>query len=587
MSLKNIFLGWSTSPRKRAMIWLFGAILIVAVFCAGWIAGTSIRSTLIVTKSILTSSTQSESSAIPPAPTVNPVSETSTIAIDQDIPVLWMMKPPQASDIPFLASAREQFAQEGGGVAFSTSSVMGVYLSGQVQDGDFKGARIYAYAYCVEMCVSETLFTVMIFQNKSAIFDGWTIDRDRMVNRLSRNVFSVPTSTQNGFSFHYQLAEWVPDAIKVPGGKLALVPDSIQLAPAQCVFSACDELERVFSADGVAMSDLFERRRANSDEKYTILSNGYMFAYVSQPIMDGIVWEPAFASTTDKFSQYRHGGCGGIIKSDNIISPADIQKMSLRVIGYTSAGSPLLGPANFTTSDIARGLYNEWYFINDDGIKPSFEQFLEWHPIPFFIWKDALGEYVQYRIDVANAGVECGKPVIYLYPETTMSVKVQLSPSIKVTKSEPTYPAHGWNVLAEPSGKLWYEGKSYGSLFWEGTGVGYEAPKTGFIIKDGEVDTKLASILARYGLTERESAEFRDFWVPLMQGAPYYRVSFITGKEWADAAPLSVVPPPKTVLRIFMDWQKLAASVSIPEPSITAPARKGFALVEWGGLLRK
>jgi hypothetical protein len=100
------------------------------------------------------------------------------------------------------------------------------------------------------------------------------------------------------------------------------------------------------------------------------------------------------------------------------------------------------------------------------------------------------------------------------------------------------------------------------------------------------VDAFLQSTLAKYGLNEQESAEFRAFWVPRMTGAPYYRVSFLTD-AWSKAAPLLVTPKPATSIRLFMDWRKLGAPVSVQEPTITTPLRKGFTLVEWGGTLWK
>jgi hypothetical protein len=39
------------------------------------------------------------------------------------------------------------------------------------------------------------------------------------------------------------------------------------------------------------------------------------------------------------------------------------------------------------------------------------------------------------------------------------------------------------------------------------------------------------------------------------------------------------------VIRIFMDWQKLNAPISIVKPNVVTPKREGFTLVEWGGLV--
>jgi hypothetical protein len=114
--------------------------------------------------------------------------------------------------------------------------------------------------------------------------------------------------------------------------------------------------------------------------------------------------------------------------------------------------------------------------------------------------------------------------------------------------------------------------------------VGYQVPETGFIVKNGEAESFLSSILPKYGLNQKESQEFMEFWVPKMQQAPYYRVSFLTD-DWSKAAPLFVSPRPKTSIRIFMDLKPLSAPISIKEPKIITPARDGFTLVEWGGLL--
>ena len=130
------------------------------------------------------------------------------------------------------------------------------------------------------------------------------------------------------------------------------------------------------------------------------------------------------------------------------------------------------------------------------------------------------------------------------------------------------------------------DGKSYGSLYWEGTGVGYQSPETGFVVKDGEVSSFFASTLPKYGLNQKEANEFMDFWIPKLKGSPYYRISFLTD-EWSKAAPLGVSPRPQTSIRIFMDWKPISAPISIKEPKIVTPIRDGFTLVEWGGMIYK
>lgn len=232
--------------------------------------------------------------------------------------------------------------------------------------------------------------------------------------------------------------------------------------------------------------------------------------------------------------------------------------------------------------------YELWYNPAwPNGKKPSFESFMASYQLPFFLYKDTLGTWTSYLSANIGMAAECGKPVIYLYPTQTTPVHVQLPSTIDVTVSEPTYPKRGWDTVAEPSGKLTMaDGSTYGSLFWEGYGATYKTPTTGYIVKGSEVETFLQKTLAQYGLNNQEAKEFMDFWVPLMKPYDTMRVSFVTD-EWSKNVPLNVSPKPDTNIRLFMDWSPVSADATITAPTVKTPERKGFTLVEWGGLLRK
>ena len=294
-----------------------------------------------------------------------------------------------------------------------------------------------------------------------------------------------------------------------------------------------------------------------------------------------IILDAEHKNIKEEYSTFA-GGCDPFCP--NIVATTDIPDRSAFVhIGKTQTGGDVFAPKDPASNQIVQAAYDTYFAPS--GVKPSFQAFLEQRPAPVLFWTDAFGRWVKYTdVNVLPQG-ECGKPVIYLYPQKTQSVSVQLPSFIHVTKSEPTYPQKGWKVVAQPSGALTMsDGSQVDSLFWEGTGVSYVAPKDGFVVKDGDVKTFLATTLARYGLNEKESRDFQDFWVPKMVGAPYYRVSFLTS-DWSTAAPLSVFPQPATSIRLFMDWQKLNAPILIEQPTIHTPSRNGFTLVEWGGLL--
>lgn len=202
----------------------------------------------------------------------------------------------------------------------------------------------------------------------------------------------------------------------------------------------------------------------------------------------------------------------------------------------------------------------------------------------FFAWKDPFGDYMIFLDQTYTALAECGKPVVYLYPKKTTQVKVEVGASI--TKSEPAYNS-GWNVLAYPSGKLTLNGKIYNSLFWEGLGNGiYPEVKSGFVVANSNIESTLIDHLTKLGLNEKEKNDFLEFWLPKMPKTPYVRLTWFGTRQMDILAPLKVTPKPDTSIRIFLDYEGLANVINIKPQKLTAIPRKGFTLVEWGGLLR-
>ncbi|MBE7058410.1 MAG: hypothetical protein E7387_04845 [Ruminococcaceae bacterium] len=174
------------------------------------------------------------------------------------------------------------------------------------------------------------------------------------------------------------------------------------------------------------------------------------------------------------------------------------------------------------------------------------------------------------------------KPVIYLYPERETDVSVNLTLNGELTCTYPAY-ENGWNVTASPDGTLTdAKGQTYNYLYWEGeTNIKYDFSK-GFCVKGEDTAEFLEIALKKLGLTRREANEFIVFWFPMMEQNPYNVISFQTD-IYTDAAKLDIAPAPDTLIRVFMAWQKADAIVEIPEQELSAPERKGFTVVEWGG----
>ena len=174
------------------------------------------------------------------------------------------------------------------------------------------------------------------------------------------------------------------------------------------------------------------------------------------------------------------------------------------------------------------------------------------------------------------------KPVIYLYPEETTQVTVQLDYTGRLTC---TYPAYndGWTVTAAPDGTLTdAAGQTYNYLYWEGEGTEQYDFSQGFCVAGSDTAAFLEDALAQLGLTRKEANEFIVYWLPRMEQSPYNLIAF-QQEAYTEAAKLTVTPAPDSILRVFMAWQPLEAPVDIPAQTLPAFDRHGFAVVEWGG----
>lgn len=174
------------------------------------------------------------------------------------------------------------------------------------------------------------------------------------------------------------------------------------------------------------------------------------------------------------------------------------------------------------------------------------------------------------------------KPVVYLYPEEEMEVTVTLDYDGVLTHTYPAYNG-GWTITAAPDGTLRdAAGREYYCLFWEGAGDAAYDFSRGFCVAGSDTAAFLEDALAKLGLTDTEAQEFLIYWLPRMEGNAYNRIAFQTD-TYTDSARLHVTPAPDTVLRVFMAWQPLDKAVDMEPQTLTAPARTGFTVVEWGG----
>src|SRR5437867_6055939 len=271
------------------------------------------------------------------------------------------------------------------------------------------------------------------------------------------------------------------------------------------------------------------------------------------------------------------------------------------VVGHTQRGEPVyeLKDPNHPLlkkfyedylADFAKAEEQAKYRSDQDssGIQPpkrSYEQFLGARPI--FLWRDPFGRLMRFTNN-DFLPVYMAEPIIYLYPIAAQRVHVEAKPLHSIRASIPRY-GTGWDVLALPSGDLTgvTDRKAYSYLFWEGLSSISPMRQEGFVISQQEVAGFLERMLPRLGLNERESSDFRDAWLPRFHDAPYYFITFLPRETIDRLAPLVVTPKPDAVIRVLMDFRPLWTRETVGTPDLPKPPkRRGFTVVEWGGILR-
>lgn len=285
---------------------------------------------------------------------------------------------------------------------------------------------------------------------------------------------------------------------------------------------------------------------------------------------------------SDSFLSGLGSACGGRGGTRIATHASDLE--GAKKIGETYFGD--LYQITDTSNAILKTLYKTYKSSREYEGGPKILSIEEFAKQPNHVfWRDQFGKWEVFMSDQFVPPAECGKPVIYLYPESATDVQVQVG--AKITVSDPEY-GNGWSGRAFPDGKIVVNGQSYPYLFWEGLGNGSypsDISSRGTIVKRNEAESTIQAQLRAQGLNGTEIADFMEFWGDKIPNTPYVRLSWLGTREMNELAPLSITPRADTVIRVFLDMQGLESYRTITPHRFYAPARKGFTAVEWGGLL--
>ncbi len=169
-------------------------------------------------------------------------------------------------------------------------------------------------------------------------------------------------------------------------------------------------------------------------------------------------------------------------------------------------------------------------------------------------------------------------PVLYLYPETEtdIEVKIDLHGGGYITESEPEY-NNGWSVHVTPEGII---DDSYEYLFYEAILSAPQNSRYGWILDGSNLENELRDLLMDCGLINREIDDFMGFWLPIVDGSPWYAVY---PQDADELISLHITPAPDNILRVMLAIRPLEQRIKIDaSPEMKPFERGGFTAVEWG-----
>ncbi|MEI6378187.1 MAG: hypothetical protein WCO55_00870 [Candidatus Falkowbacteria bacterium] len=457
---------------------------------------------------------------------------------------------------------------------------MAVFYLGKVSAGEYLGSNLYRLDYpCEGMCyTAESLYVIKQDNKLVALVPYSTISLYNNPSDVAAMKWLKMLELRKDI---YITNLQTPAIVRVPASTVRLrrITDSnewITSFKANKLFEFVPG-QAIYDANGCLLA-----RKADgtvSEYKYNL-----PFASSTPPENDANpqVLQIKFADGSDNKQEYSYLNSQQGCNFRQCYNYPEVNASDLQEAGLFANGDKVYELKNPDQSKMMDAIYTgSWAAQRDDGQKVARAQFNRDHAVVF--WQDPLGRFLAFTNIKYQSAAECGKPVIYLYPQKSSQVSVQVSPTGGFKYTEPSY-GDGWQVQADPNGRLTTaEGQHYPYLFWEGYAYNYTQPNVGFVVKQAGVHSFLIKALAKLGLNSQETADFIEFWEPKMKGYPYYFVSFLPQAQFDQMAPLSVVPKPDTVIRIFMDYSGLDAPAMVRPPVLTTPVRSGFTVVEWGG----
>ncbi len=176
------------------------------------------------------------------------------------------------------------------------------------------------------------------------------------------------------------------------------------------------------------------------------------------------------------------------------------------------------------------------------------------------------------------------KPNIYIYPTQIeqLQIKVLFLQGGRIINSEPLY-ENGWNISVDTSGTI---NNKFRYLFYECKLPNRFQTNKGWLVARNDLTLFFNENMKKFGFNDVEIKDFIEYWIPILTKYQYYLIYPQKTDIINQLLELQISKEPDSIQRLYYLFKGVNMDEigNLQEPQISEFTRKGFAVVEWGGI---
>ncbi len=183
-----------------------------------------------------------------------------------------------------------------------------------------------------------------------------------------------------------------------------------------------------------------------------------------------------------------------------------------------------------------------------------------------------------------DSTVTAYKPNIYIYPNETLSLSVEVSfpNGGEVIESIPNY-KNSWEITVAPDGKI---NDTYEYLFYECKIPDLAQKEFGWVIAKSNLKDFFSENMTACGFSQKEISDFIEYWIPILTEYKYYEIYPQYKSTLDEMVKISYSIEPNNFYRLFYFLKgRDNNQIQLLTPSIETAKRENYFAVEWGVIL--